>query len=188
VLIAASNFLVPNSTFVVELLIFLVVLGVLAKWVLPYLNKAIEARQHSIEQTLQDAEETKKRALELEEQQRQALAESRQEARALKEEAARVGDQLRQELQKRGEEEYQRLVARAGADIEASARRAAEELRAQVAGLVVTVVERVLGEGIVLADQKLLIERAITEVESTSSGPAVGAAALAAPGDGRLVE
>ena len=30
-----GNFLIPNGTFVVELVIFLVVLGVIAKWILP---------------------------------------------------------------------------------------------------------------------------------------------------------
>jgi F-type H+-transporting ATPase subunit b len=180
VLVAASNFLVPNATFVVELLIFLVVLGVLAKWVLPYLNKAIEGRQESIERSIGEAEQARQRAHELEEQQRRALEQSREEARALKEEAGRVGEQLRQELQKKGEEEYQRLVARATSDIEASARKAAEELKGQVAGLVATVVERVLGEGVSLADHHRIIDGAIADVEAQAAG-----GALAAPGAGR---
>lgn len=178
--IAASNFLVPNATFGVELLIFLIVLGVLAKWVLPYLNKAIEGRQQAIEHSIGEAEEARRRAHELEDQQRQTLEQGREEAGALKEEAARVGEQLRQDLQKRGEEEYQRLVQRASADIEASARKAAEELKGQVAGLVVTVVERVLGEGVRLADQRRIIDNAIADVEAKAAGstgalPAQGA-------------
>ena len=61
-------------------------------------------------------------------------------------------------------------MSRASADIEASTRRAAEELRAQVAGLVMAVVERVLDEGISLLDQEKLIERAIGEVEAQAAG------------------
>ena len=179
--IGASSFLVPNATFVVELVIFLLVLGFLAKWVLPYLNKAIEGRQQAIERSIGEADEARRRASDLEQQQRQALEQSREEARLLKDEAARVGEQLRQELQKKGEEEYQRLVARASADIDASARRAAEELKGQVAGLVVTVVERVLGEGVTLADQRRIIDNAIAEVEAQAAGADV----LATPGAGR---
>lgn len=177
--VAASNFLVPGPTFVVELAIFLGVLWALSKWVLPPLNRMMETRQQTIERSLSEADEAKKRAQELETQQQKMLEHGREEARQLKDEAARVGEQLRQELQKRGEEEYQRLVARAGADIEAAARKAGEELRSQVAGLVMTVAERVLGEGVTVADQQRLIDNAIAEVEAQAApgrptGPVVG--------------
>ena len=184
-LLATTNFLVPNATFVVELLAFLLVLAFLSKKVFPPINQALEARQQTIARNISDAEEAKKSAHELEEQQRKAVDEARQQARALRDEAAKLGEQLRLELQKKGEEEYQRLVARAGADIEASTRKAAEELRTQVAGLVMVVVERVLGEGITLKDQQLLIERAITDVEAQTVPGSLGAAgALAGPRTG----
>ena len=101
----------------------------------------------------------------------------------LKDEAAKIGEQLRKELRQQGEEEYRRLVERASPDIDASARRAAEELRAQVAGLVIVVVERVLGEGITLSDQEQLVRRAIADIEAQAAsgeqaqlGPVVGRA------------
>ena len=96
------------------------------------------------------------------------------EARALKDEAAKIGEQLREELRKQGEEEYRRLVERATVDIDASARRAAEELRAQVAGLVMVVAERVLGEGITIAGQEQLVDRAITEIERQAATDGAG--------------
>jgi F-type H+-transporting ATPase subunit b len=184
-LLATTNFLVPNATFVVELLAFLLVLAFLAKRVLPPINKALETRQEAIARNIKDAEEANKRAHDLEEQQHQALEEARQEARALRDAATKVGEQLKVELQKKGEEEYQRLVARAGADIEASTRKAAEELRGQVAELVLAVVERVLVEGITLADQQQLVDRAIAEVEAQVSTGQLGAmGALAGPPSG----
>ena len=42
-----GNFLIPNGTFVVELVIFLVVLGVVAKWILPPLKAVSETRQRA---------------------------------------------------------------------------------------------------------------------------------------------
>jgi F-type H+-transporting ATPase subunit b len=172
--VASSNFLVPGPTFVVELVIFLVVLWALSKWVLPPVNRVMEARQQTIARSLAEAEEATKRAHELEEQHERILEQGRAEARALKDEAARVGEQLREQLRKQGEEEYGRLLSRASSDIEASARRAAEELRAQVAGLVVAVVERVLDEGVSLAGQGQLIERAIGEVEAQAAAGGPG--------------
>ena len=175
-LLASSNFLVPNTTFVVELVIFLAVLGVLAKYVLPYLNRALDDRQQAIERNIREADEAKARAQELEEQRTHQLAQGREEARRLRDEASKVGEQLRQELQKKGEEDYQRLVARAGADIEASVRKAAEDLRAQMSELVVAVVERVLSQGISVSDQQRLVDQAIAEVEALSSAEATASA------------
>jgi F-type H+-transporting ATPase subunit b len=147
-MLASSNFLVPNTTFIVELVIFLVVLWLLAKYVLPVLNRAMEARQEAIERSIKEAEETKQRAKELEEERTRLLEQGREEARRLRDEAAKIGEQLRQELQRKGEDDYQRRVATAGAEIEAAARKAAEELRSQVSELVIAVVERVLQDGI----------------------------------------
>jgi F-type H+-transporting ATPase subunit b len=168
-LIASQNFLVPGPTFVVELAIFLGVLGVLAKWVLPYVNRAMDQRQESIARSIREAEEAKKRADELEKRYQEVLEQGRIEAQQLKDEATKVGEQLREQLHQKGEEEYDRLLARASANIEASARQAREELRGQVAGLVMTVVERVLGEGLIAADQAALIDRAIAEVEAQAA-------------------
>lgn len=172
-LLAASNFLVPNATFVVELAIFLLVLGALAKWVLPPVNRAMEARQQTIARSIDEAEEENRRAQELVEQYRMLLEEGRSEARALRDEAVKIGERLREELRKQGEEEYRRLVERASSDVEASARRAAEELRAEVAGLVMAVVERVLGEGISLRDQETLVALAIADIERQAAASAV---------------
>ena len=164
-LIASSNFLVPGPTFVVELVIFLATLWALNKWILPLVNKAMEGRQAAIDRSIGEAEEAKKRALELVDQHTKLLEEGREEARTLKDEAVKIGEQLREDLRKQGEDEYRRLVERASADIEASARRAAEELRLEVAGLVMSVVERVLGEGLTVRDQEKLVDNAISEIE-----------------------
>src|ERR1022692_2277931 len=43
--LATNNFLIPNGTFIVVLLAFLLVLGVIGRYVLPVLNKALTERQ-----------------------------------------------------------------------------------------------------------------------------------------------
>ena len=164
-IVATSNFLVPNGTFIVELVIFLLLIGVLAKWIIPPINKAMDARLEKIERSISEAEEAKRRAAELEEQYQKTLEQGRAEARALKDEAAKIGEQLRAELRQQGEEEYRRLLERANQDIDASTRRAAEELRTEVAGLVMAVVEKVLGEGLTVTDQEQLVQQAIDEID-----------------------
>ena len=40
--LAASNFLIPNATFFVELIAFILILVILARYVLPPVNKALD--------------------------------------------------------------------------------------------------------------------------------------------------
>jgi F-type H+-transporting ATPase subunit b len=44
----ASNFLVPNGTFIAELIAFAIIVFILAKWVIPPVNRAMGARQEAI--------------------------------------------------------------------------------------------------------------------------------------------
>jgi F-type H+-transporting ATPase subunit b len=167
--LASSNFLVPNATFVVELVAFLIVLGVLAKYVVPVVNKAMADRQATIRQGLLDAEEAKRRNAEAEEEYKRLVNEGRAQARAVVDEANRMAEQLRTERLARADEEYQMRVAQATADIEAQSRRAAEELRRNAADLAVAVVEKVVGDGLDPQSQRTLLDRTIAEVQVQSS-------------------
>jgi F-type H+-transporting ATPase subunit b len=164
-LVASSNFLVPNATFIVELVAFLIVLGVLAKWVLPVINKSMDERQATIRQALADAEEAKQRAVEAEEEYKRRVGEAQAQARAMTDEARRLAEQLRAERRQQADEEYERIIGRAREDIEAQTRRAAEDLRRGAADLAITVVEKVLGDGLDAQTHKTLIDRTISEVE-----------------------
>jgi F-type H+-transporting ATPase subunit b len=171
--LASSNFLVPNATFVVELVAFLLVLGVLGKYVLPIINKSMEDRQQTIRQALIDAEEAKRRAAEAETEYRQAIANARAEARSLVDEANRLGEQVKVDKREEASAEYERLVAQASATIDAQVRQATERLRQQAADLAVSVVEKVLGEGLDPQSHRSLIDRTIAEVEAQARAEGV---------------
>ena len=49
-----SNFLIPNGTFFFVLLIFLIVLGVIAKWVVPPISKVLHEREEMVHKTVED--------------------------------------------------------------------------------------------------------------------------------------
>jgi F-type H+-transporting ATPase subunit b len=171
----ASNFLVPNGTFIVELVVFLLVLAVLGKYVVPRVNTIIEDRQGVIRQALVDAEDAKRRSEEAEAEYARVIEQARSEARSVIDEANRVAEQLRVTRREQAEREYETIISRARTDIEAEARRAAEELRQQVADIVIAVVERVIGDGLDAQAQRNLIDRTIAEVEAEARGAGVGA-------------
>jgi F-type H+-transporting ATPase subunit b len=165
--LASSNFLVPNLTFVVELAAFLVVLGVLWKYILPPIQKAMNDRQETIRQSLVDAETAKQRAAEAEIEYRRILDDARAQARATVDEANRMAEDVRASRRAEADREYQQIIERATADIDAAARRASEDLRRQSADLVIAVVEKVVA-GLDAQTHRDLINRTIAEVEAAS--------------------
>jgi F-type H+-transporting ATPase subunit b len=171
--VLASNFLVPNATFFVELASFLIILFILSKYVLPPVNKAMNERQATIRQALVDAEEAKQRAADAERDYRQAISEARAQARAVVEEANRAAEELRVQRRQQADDEYERRIAQALSDIESQFRQATEALRQQVGDLALSVVEKVLGEGLDDQMHRALIDRTIAEVEAQTSGAEV---------------
>ena len=78
--------------------------------------------------------------------------------------AARSADQVRAELRRQGEEEGKRQIERAQREIDGEKQRAIEALRSEVADLVTTATERVLGEVLDRQRHQQLIDSAIREV------------------------
>ena len=59
----ASNFLVPNGTFFIELAAFALLFFILTKYVIPPINTAMSARQEAIRQEFAEADEAKQQAV-----------------------------------------------------------------------------------------------------------------------------
>jgi F-type H+-transporting ATPase subunit b len=165
-----SNFLVPGSTLIVELVAFLGVLWVLARYVYPRLRAAMEQRQSVIRQSLDDAETARQRAQEADAEYRRTMERARQESRAMVDEANRQAQRAREDVRQQAEQESRRIVAQAQTQIEASARQATEELRQHVSETVIAVVEKVVGEAMDARSQRELIDRTIAEVEGEATG------------------
>ncbi|HEU5035058.1 MAG TPA: F0F1 ATP synthase subunit B [Mycobacteriales bacterium] len=103
-----NNFLIPNFTFVLEVICFLIILWILAKFVLPPLNKRLEERQAAIRQQFEDAEKAREEAEKAQREYAEALAETRKEISRLREEAnaekAQIIDEARTEARRQAEE------------------------------------------------------------------------------------
>src|SRR5438132_13309281 len=69
-----------NGTLIAEILAFLLMLGVLAKWVYPPIVRAAEARQKQIKQQLEQAEKARKEAEERLEAARAEMLRAREQA------------------------------------------------------------------------------------------------------------
>jgi F-type H+-transporting ATPase subunit b len=165
-LAADAGVIAINGTVIVELITFLVMMAVLARWVYPRIVELAEARQRLIAQQLAEAEKSRAAAeAELKEAEAK-LAEARKTAQSVIEAATKSGEQLRQELKQKAEDEAKRLAETARKEIEAERERAIQSVRNEVASLVVAATEKVIGETLDEGKHKQLIERAIAEVAS----------------------
>src|SRR6187455_2945548 len=106
----ADNFLVPNATFFVELVAFLVLLFLLGKFVIPPINRAMTARQDAIREQFAELDEAKSEASAAEEEFKAQIADARHEAARIREEAREQGAQIVSEMRQQGESEKARII------------------------------------------------------------------------------
>ncbi|MGD0220057.1 MAG: HrpE/YscL family type III secretion apparatus protein [Acidimicrobiales bacterium] len=144
---SSSNFIVPNGTFVVELVIFLVVLGVMAKFILPSLRRALDERGRMLADAQRASEAARGEAARLERERINVLASARAQARALLEGASQSVDGLIAEAREQGRAEHDRRFAEAADGLETERRRLHDDVMARAVELVAAAAERIVGGG-----------------------------------------
>ena len=172
----ASNFLVPNGTFIVVLIAFILVVTVITKYVLPPLNKVLGERQDQIRGELEAADKAKADAQEADTERRAALEQARTQAREIISQAQTTADQIVTSATAEAQGIHDRIVTSADAEVAVARQAAVEEVTARVGEIVLAAAERVIGREINLADHQDLIDEAIAAVRSETSGVATGGA------------
>ncbi|HXQ76390.1 MAG TPA: F0F1 ATP synthase subunit B [Acidimicrobiales bacterium] len=163
-----SNFLVPDGTFVAEFIAFLIIVGIIAKYILPPLNKAMEARQEDIRTSLEAADAARAEADETRSQRQGILDEARQRAREIMAQANKSAERVAAQADERGQQEYDRLVRAADAEIALARQRAVDEVSAQVGALALSVARQVIGREIDAAIHRDLIEEAVAALKASA--------------------
>jgi F-type H+-transporting ATPase subunit b len=175
---ASSNFLIPNGTFVVVLIAFLIVLGVIGRYVLPYLNNVLTERQEQIRGELEAADQAKADAEEADRERRATLEGARNQAREIVSEAQTTAEQIVSSSESRAQEVYDRIVASAEAEVGVARQAAVDEVANRVGEIVLAAAGRVVGREVQAADHRDLIDEAIAAVREV--GTPTGAAASGA--------
>jgi F-type H+-transporting ATPase subunit b len=163
-LAGTSQLLDINGTLIADLIAFLLLLGILARWVYPPIVKRAEERQRLIAEQLEAAEKARHEAEERLRRAEASLDDARKQAQETLQGANRSAEQLRVELREKAEEGAKRLIERAQESIEAERKRALDSVRKSVAELVVEATEKVIGEALDERGHKKLIDEAIKVV------------------------
>ncbi len=170
-----GNFLVPNMTFVFELVSFLIIMWVLYKYVIPPINKAMTERQEKIKAQFDEAAQLKADAEATEKENQAQLADARAEASRIREEAREQGAQIIAQHREQAQTEAERITTNAQAQLEVERSQALNQLKGEVGTIATTLAGRIVGESLDDDDrQKRSVERFIAELEGADAKKSEG--------------
>lgn len=148
VLLAAEeggNFLIPNGTFIFVLILFLIVLGVIGKWVVPPVSKVLNEREAMVKQTAEDSRKAAEQFSAAEKDYEAEMAKARREASRVRDEARAEGRKILEDMRGRASEEAATALARAEETLKQQSDAISSDLRSSVDNLSRTLASRVLG-------------------------------------------
>jgi F-type H+-transporting ATPase subunit b len=151
--VASGNFLVPNATFIAELIAFLLILAILWKYVVPPVQKAMRERQEVIRKQMEDSDLAKAKLAEADAEHQRALAEARTEAAQIREGARAEAQRLIEEVRVSAREESARIIARGEEQLENQRNQVVRELRGEIGSLAVELSEKIVGQRLANDDQ-----------------------------------
>jgi F-type H+-transporting ATPase subunit b len=142
---AEGNFLVPNATFFVELIIFLIVLGVIGTFVVPPISKVLKERDNMITKTAADNKKSAEQFAAAQEDYEKALSAARVTASAARDEARAEGRKVLEQQRGRVEEQVSSTLQDAAEQLKREGDAVAADLRARVDTISTTLASRILG-------------------------------------------
>jgi F-type H+-transporting ATPase subunit b len=154
-------------------IIFVALLIVVAIFVVPRMNRALDARAEAIEGGLKKAEEAQAAASAARDEYTAQLAEARAEAARIREQARTDGQAILAELKEQAQAESARIVANAQTQIEAERSAALVSLRSEVGSLALDLASGVIGE--TLSDDKkaaAVVDRFLADLEADAKAKA----------------
>jgi len=160
-MISASIFLLPNGTFFIELVTVAVILLLMTKYILPPLNKALEARQEKIRESLAAADAAKAEAAAAGDERQQLLAAARDQAREIVAAAQATSDQVRAASAARGQAEFDRIIANANAEVDTARQRAIDEASSRIGEVVFELVNQIVGREVDESSHQDLVREAV---------------------------
>ena len=168
-MLTAGIFLLPNGTFFVELAVFLVLIWLITKYVLPPLNArdGAAAGAHPY-RTGGRGRRARRRCG----RRRRAQARARggpPPGPRDRRECQPHGREVRSEAQARGQAEYERIVASADAEVALARQRAVEEAANRMGDIVMDTVERVIGREVDAESHRDLIDQAVAALTTADA-------------------
>ncbi len=147
------------------LVVFVISMYILSKVAFPRIQAALDKRQQAIEEAIDTAERTRMEADKLLAEYRERLHEARSQADDIVARARKTAENNEAEALAEAKRKREEMMAQTRRDIEQETRRAIQEIRNEVADLTVLATEKVTRKSLNDADQKRLVEEALSELD-----------------------
>jgi F-type H+-transporting ATPase subunit b len=147
------------------LVVFLISMYILSKVAFPRIAEALDKRQQAIEESIDTAERTRVEADKLLAEYRERLHEARSQADEIVARARKTAENNEAESVAEAKRKREEMMAATRRDIQQETRRAIQEIRNEVADLTVLATEKVTRKTLTDADQKRLVEEALSELD-----------------------
>ncbi len=140
-----SNFLLPNGTFFVVLIIFLIVLGVIGTFVVPPIQKVLRERENMVTKTIADNKKSDEQFAAAKADYEKEMSEARVEASSARDNARSEGRKVLEDMRGRADEEVASRLQSADEQLRRESDSIAEDLRARAQTLSTTLASRIIG-------------------------------------------
>jgi F-type H+-transporting ATPase subunit b len=156
----SGNILTPSGGLIVwTLVIFGVVMFVLSKFAFRPITAAVAAREHSLEEEIEQAKRDRTEAANLLAQQRQLLEHAQADAQRLITDARGAGDRVRQQLLEQAHAEQQEMLERARKELDDERQRAIADLRREAVDLAIMGAGKVIEKNLDDQTNRKLVEQ-----------------------------
>jgi F-type H+-transporting ATPase subunit b len=153
-----------TATLIVQIIVFLLLVGFTMKFVWPPIAAALDERAKKIAEGLAAADKAKAELTAADKRVEQELAKSRADTAQMLADAERRGQAIIEEAKSRATEEGNKIVAAAKAEADQQAVKAREQLREEVAALAVKGAEQILRREVNASVHADLLNRLKTEL------------------------
>ncbi|MDB5161485.1 MAG: atpF [Candidatus Saccharibacteria bacterium] len=159
-----SSLGVNGQSFLFNLITFAIVLLILRRWVFPKLVKTLEDRRKTLEESLVQARQTEEALANAEVKAEELLTKARTQADAALAEARKQAEVIIAKGETEAGERARRIIAEAEARLDIERQRLHQQLRRELAALVVTATEKVLRKKLDEKTDRELIEKSLKEL------------------------
>jgi F-type H+-transporting ATPase subunit b len=147
------------------LVVFGATMLLLGRLAFPRISEALDRRQRAIEDAIDTAERTRHEAQQLLEDYRERLREARAQADEIVARARQTAESQERITLEEARARREELLEQTRRDIEVETRRAIAEIRSEVGELTILATEKVTRKALDAADQKRLVEEALSELD-----------------------
>ena len=151
--------------FIWTILTFLVLVGLLTKFAWRPLLLALESRQQTIQQALDDAEKAKQELERLNQESAQIIRQARVEADQIVAMSRSDAERLREEMRQKARAEADGIVKSAERQIQLETARAIQQIRHEAADLSVAIASKLIQRNLTKEDNEKLIDEALKQLQ-----------------------